>query len=147
MAKIITKTSEKKERKPVKESRYIEGIGRRKTAAARVRIYPGQKKGGVVINNAPLKIYFPTARLQQTVCAPFKVTDIEFEMTVKVAGGGLGAQATAVQLGLARALISHDKTLRAKLKPRGYLTRDPRMVERKKPGLRKARRPQQWRKR
>ncbi len=140
----ISKAS--KESKTSKE-KYIEGIGRRKTAVARVRIYPAYKKEDSIINDRAYTEYFPLPRQQQTIYAPFKVTDVVLKMTVRVVGGGITAQAEAVRMGLARALVIHDETLRVKLKPHGYLTRDARMVESKKPGLRKARRPQQWRKR
>lgn len=133
--------------KATKESKYIEGIGRRKRAVARVRIYPDGKGEKIVVNDRPLKEYFPIARQQARVQAPFKEIGKTFATTVKVSGGGLESQADAVCLGMARALVEHKKEWREKLKPQGFLTRDPRMVERKKAGLRKARRPQQWRKR
>ncbi|GAH52950.1 unnamed protein product, partial [marine sediment metagenome] len=127
MAKTITKTSEKKERKPTKKSRYIEGIGRRKTAVARVRIYP-KEKGNVVVNDKLLKDYFTTAKQQKILLAPFEVVGVAFKTTVKVMGSGLNAQADAVRLGMARALVSHDESWRSKLKSYGYLMRDSRIV-------------------
>ncbi len=133
-------------------SRYVEAIGRRKTAVAQVRLYDGKTgaevPAGVHVNGQMLTRYFPLPKHRQVVLAPFAVLSLkDYRVTVKVGGGGTGAQAEAVRLGIARALVASDPSLRPRLKAHGYLTRDPRMVERKKPGLRKARRPQQWRKR
>lgn len=147
------KPAKKPAKKPVKKtsaakkSRYIEGIGRRKAAVARVRIYPSEKKDDFLVNDLELKDYFPLERLLQTVIAPFNVAGSRFRTTVKVKGGGPSGQAGAIRLGLSRALVSLNENWRSRIKKQGFLTRDPRVVERKKPGLRKARRPQQWRKR
>jgi small subunit ribosomal protein S9 len=127
--------------------RYIEGIGRRKTAVARVRIVSG--KGHVMVNGKALDSYFTVARFREAARAPFEALKGEayFDATVQVRGGGMSAQAEAVRHGLARALAHHDASFKKKLRVSGFLTRDPRMVERKKYGLKKARRAPQWQKR
>lgn len=132
--------------------RYVEAIGRRKTAIARVRIFQTLAKvkhdESITVNNKPLKQYFPLLRDQYFVVAPFASANFtNHKTTVKVSGGGVHAQAEAVRLGIARALILINPETRPPLKVAGFLKRDPRKVERKKYGLRKARRAQQWRKR
>jgi len=129
-------------------TRYIEGIGRRKTATARVRITPASKQQ-VLINEKSVEEYFPTDGLRMNTIAPLNTEGLEqkFSVTAVVTGGGLSSQAEAVRHGLARALTAFEATLRQPLKAAGYLKRDPRMVERKKFGLRKARRAPQWSKR
>lgn len=131
------------------EERYFEGLGRRKTARARVRFYPeGSRKAGLVVNEKPLDQYFPLKRLERAAVAPLKLISEEKPViTVRVSGGGPTAQAEAVTLGLARALVKFRPELKKELRAFGYLTRDPRMVERKKYGLKKARRAPQWKKR
>ncbi|MEK7579091.1 MAG: 30S ribosomal protein S9 [Patescibacteria group bacterium] len=128
--------------------RYIEGIGRRKEAIARVRVTFGGTKGSFIVNEKPLAVYFPLAEYQHIVQeALVKAGEKHPVVTVQVKGGGVRAQAEAVRLGTARALIVHDKDLRAMLKPLGFLRRDARRVERKKFGLKKARKSPQWAKR
>lgn len=129
------------------EGRYKQGIGGRKTASAQVRIFP--KNTGITVNGKEYKAYFSQPRHQLVVLAPLVITDLVSAMGVSahVAGGGISAQADAVRHGIARALISHDPELRKALKREGYLTRDSRAVERKKYGLKKARRAPQWAKR
>lgn len=145
--KIRKEAKIKKEQAEVKEY-YAEGIGRRKTAVARVRVFPrSAAKPSVTINGKPFKDHFSLLKHQQTAMAPFAATEKEYPATVKISGGGFNAQAEAVRLGLARALVKINEDWRNKLKALGYLKRDPRAVERKHPGLRKARRAQQWRKR
>ncbi|HEY4498148.1 MAG TPA: 30S ribosomal protein S9 [Candidatus Paceibacterota bacterium] len=135
------------------EEKYFEGLGRRKTARARVRFYPkGPQRGGskveLVVNEKPLHQYFPLKRLERSAVAPLKlISEEKPAITAKVSGGGLTAQAEAITLGLARALVKFRPELKKELRAFGYLTRDPRMVERKKYGLKKARRAPQWRKR
>lgn len=132
------------------EKKYFEGIGRRKTATARVRIFPTKKnKNNFIINEKELSKYFPDFEFQQIVTSPLKITQKEnaFSVTVKVKGGGLRAQSEAIRLGLARALLKFDLNLKKILKDAGYLTRDARVRERKKFGLKRARRARQWRKR
>lgn len=139
---ISQKTLEKK------TEMYIEGVGRRKTAVARVRIYPQSKENGnFLINNKNIEKYFPLEKHRKIVLAPFEVLNVFYKMTVKVVGGGVNAQAEAIRHGLSRALVKMNEENRKILKPYGFLKRDPRMVERKHYGLRKARRAQQWRKR
>lgn len=135
-----------------KEVKYFEGIGRRKEATARARVYldPNDTKSGFTVNGKTVTDYFSILRLQNAVVAPLKVLGAESKsvrVEVKVAGGGVKGQAEAVNLGLARALIRWRPDLKLEMRSRGYLTRDARVVERKKYGLRKARRAQQWRKR
>ncbi len=127
--------------------KYIEMIGRRKTAIARVRVYPAGKGKEAIVNGRSLKDYFSLEKCRQAAVAPFKSVDVSHPFTVLVKGGGPTAQAEAIRLGLARILVSINKEWRGRLKASGFLRRDPRMVERKHYGLRKARRAQQWRKR
>lgn len=132
---------------PKKSERYAEGIGRRKTSIARVRIVGG--KGEFGVNNKSIKQYFSLSRLADIATSPLhklKVGD-KFDVTARVFGGGIKAQAEAVRLGLARALALKNPDFRVRLHGLGFLTRDPRMVERKKYGLKKARRAPQWQKR
>lgn len=129
------------------KDKYYEGIGRRKSAVARVRITPSSKSS-ISINDKTLAEYFKTDELQNTAEEAFgKAGDKKFVTTVKVEGGGLNSQAESVRLGVARALIQLDADLRGDLKKAGYLKRDPRKIERKKPGLKKARKRAQWSKR
>lgn len=135
-----------------KKERYFESVGRRKTAIARVRLFShkpeGAKAGHVSVNGKLFTDYFHLKKEHAIVMSPFEaVTAKEFYVTAKVSGGGLNAQAEAIRLGISRALTAMKPTDRPRLKALGFLKRDPRMVERKKFGSRKARRPQQWRKR
>ncbi len=125
----------------------IHKIGRRKTAVARVYISEG--KGAITINKRDLTEYFPTATLQYKVKQPFALTNNEdsFDVKVNVYGGGITGQAEAIRLGISRALCEVDAEHRLALKPEGLLTRDPRMVERKKFGQKKARKKFQFSKR
>ncbi|OGZ61993.1 MAG: 30S ribosomal protein S9 [Candidatus Spechtbacteria bacterium RIFCSPLOWO2_01_FULL_46_10] len=142
----MKKTAAKKTEEKV--SKYYEATGRRKTAIARVRLYADQKKT-LVVNNKDYMQYFGTEELQTAANAPLrKVKLMEvFSATVKVLGGGPRAQAEAMRHGIARALVKYDPELRLRLKKSGYLKRDPREKERKKPGLKGARRAPQWSKR
>ena len=136
---------------PLKKDKYFEAVGRRKTAVARVRLFPDKGASGLVdvtVNNKHLPAYFPLKKLQNVVRSPFEALSLkEYRVTAQVKGGGINAQAEAIRLGIARTLVVLNSIWRPRLKAPGYLRRDPRMVERKKYGLRKARRPQQWRKR
>ena len=125
----------------------IHKIGRRKTAVA--RIYLKEGSGKVTINKKDLNDYFPTATLQYKVNQPFALTGNEekFDVNVNVYGGGITGQAEAIRLALSRAVCELDEENRAILKPEGLLTRDPRMVERKKFGQKKARKKFQFSKR
>lgn len=131
-----------------KETKYFEGLGRRKTSIARVRITP-DSKAGFTVNDKDLDTHFPTKALQETVHKPFVKSGIEqkFKVTVDVKGGGISSQAGAVSLGIARALITYDIHLRGSLKKEGLLKRDARAKERRKFGLKKARKSPQWSKR
>lgn len=137
----------KEESQKEKENRYYEGVGRRKTSVARVRIYPQEKEKKFLVNEKDFQQYFPTLELRKIVKAPFEKLKQEFSVTVKVKGGGIHSQAEAIRLGLSRALILFNSEFRPLLRKAGYLTRDPRMRERKKFGLKRARRAPQWQKR
>lgn len=147
---MATKKVATKEAAP-KEERYVYAVGRRKTAVAQVRLYPAAKVEAVniLVNDRQFDQYFNTAEQRDAVLAPLKAVgkDKAAHITVHVHGGGLSGQADAVKLGIARALVETDALLRPSLKAEKLLTRDPRAVERKKPGLHKARRAPQWAKR
>lgn len=131
------------------ETKYIEGIGRRKTATARVRITKA-KEQRVLVNDRPIAEYFKTGTHQKNILDVFETENAgidSYEVTVKVQGGGLSAQSDAIKLGVARALVAEKADRRIPLKRAGLLKRDARAVERKKFGLRKARRRPQWSKR
>ena len=125
----------------------IHKIGRRKTAVARV--YLAEGKGKITVNKKDMAVYFPTATLQYKVNQPLVMTnnDGNFDITVNVFGGGITGQAEAIRLALSRAMCEIDAEHRLILKPEGLLTRDPRMVERKKFGQKKARKKFQFSKR
>ncbi len=129
-------------------TRYIEAIGRRKTSLARVRITPDTKQH-ITINEKPLNETFQTAGQQKTVEEALLKTDpkIKFKVTAHVKGGGMSSQAESVRLGISRALVEFDHNLRGTLKKDGFLKRDPRSKERRKFGLKKARKAPQWSKR
>jgi len=126
---------------------YYEGVGRRKTATARVRLYPGE--GKIVVNDKPVEEYFSREYDLLHLLEPLKVTGLmnKFNVSVKVKGGGISGQAGAVRHGLARALLKANPDLRPILRKGGFLTRDARMKERKKPGLKRARKAPQYTKR
>jgi len=131
------------------KNKYHEGIGRRKTASARVRITPA-KETKVVVNDKKLDEYFKHDAQINDVLQILKTDDAgidNYDITVHVSGSGLAAQAEAIRLGIARALVKEKADRRGALKREGFLKRDPRSVERKKFGLRKARRAPQWSKR
>jgi len=130
-----------------KGERYFEGVGRRKTAVARVRISKGS--GTFSVNGKKSGEYFNTPLFDSMASSPLEKMALsgKFNISAKVSGGGVNAQAEAVRLGLARAIVVSDAEARGKLRTLGFLTRDPRMVERKKYGLKKARRAPQWKKR
>jgi small subunit ribosomal protein S9 len=128
--------------------RYIEAVGRRKTSTARVRITESSKDS-VTINDKEVPAYFPTIELQKIVADATEKSKIvgKFMITAKVIGGGIHSQAEAIRHGLARALVEYDDEARKRLKKLGFLKRDPRMKERRKFGLKKARKAPQWSKR
>lgn len=129
------------------EIRYVETVGRRKTASARVRLYPGT--GDIVVNDLPMEEYFGRDLDRMALRQPLILTGTEatFNISVRVKGGGDGGQAEAVRHGISRALCESDPALRASLKSAGFLTRDSRVKERKKPGLKRARKAPQYTKR
>lgn len=160
--KVVSKKKSIKEEAPSEEKNkskkasvfsgdYFYGLGKRKTSIARVRIYPVEKSGNksIIINNKELEDYFPIDRNQFCIKDPFDKTGLSgsFGVLAKVSGGGFNAQAEAIRLAISRAIVKFEEGHRKVLKDLGFLTRDSRVVERKKPGLRKARRSPQWAKR
>ena len=129
------------------ELAQYQGTGKRKTSVARVILRPGD--GKTWINGKPLEEYFPRAGHRRMVLAPLEVAEAagSYDLRVRVHGGGISGQAGAVRHGIARALVEADPELRVPLKRQGYLTRDARIVERKKAGLHKARKAPQFSKR
>jgi small subunit ribosomal protein S9 len=125
----------------------INAVGRRKASVVRAFLKKG--KGRITINGKDYKVYFPIAMLQNQVTAPFEVIPVgaEYDITLNAAGGGTTGQAEAAKLAIARALVKINAEYKPALKEKGLLTRDSRAVERKKPGLRKARRATQFSKR
>jgi small subunit ribosomal protein S9 len=121
-------------------SQYFEGVGRRKASSARVRLYPGGS-GNVMINDKDATDYMPRAGDIEIFMEPLVVVgqETQYDISVHVQGGGVSGQRDAIQLGIARALLKVDPEFRSELKPKGFLTRDARVKERKKPGLKRAR--------
>lgn len=161
MAKVKTKIKKAKKEKPVKKAKkakkekevkkttkYFETMGRRKTGVARIRLFTQGEKI-FLVNEKPLERYFPTLELQEIILSPLKKINCldRFRIIVKVKGGGYHAQAEAIRYGLAKALTIFNPDFRKRLKKAGFLTRDSRMRERKKFGLKRARRAPQWQKR
>lgn len=130
------------------ENRYFYAVGRRKTASAQVRLYP-EGTGKVIVNDKPAEEYFTRPQDLVGIILPLQATGHEgnFDITVKVVGGGVTGQSDAVKHGIARALLKYDENLRGALRRGGYLTRDARAKERKKPGLKRARKAPQYTKR
>ncbi len=128
--------------------RYIETVGRRKTSVARVRITPAAKQS-FLINDKELAAYFPVKELAEKALTAFAVskTADKFKVTALIKGGGISSQADALRHALSRALVIHSLELKSNLKKAGYLKRDPRAKERRKFGLKKARKAPQWSKR
>ncbi len=126
---------------------HFYGTGRRKTSTARVFIRPGS--GAIKVNNRDLDVFFGRKTAQMIVRQPLELTELKdkFDVTVTVSGGGTTGQAGAIRHGLTRALMQYDESLRSPLRKAGFVTRDAREVERKKVGLRKARRATQYSKR
>lgn len=134
--------------KKTKISRYYETVGRRKTAIARIRFWPNDNKPEITVNNKNYSDYFKGKELKDALTEPLLKSGIKnYKISVKVFGGGLRAQAYALRHGLSRALVLAHPESKTILKTLGLLTRDPRMKERKKPGLKGARRAPQWSKR
>lgn len=136
--KIPTKIKEK----------YIYSVGKRKTAIAQIKLFP-KGKGNITINQKKSTEYLPDYELQENILAPLKLVDLanKVDISILVKGGGKRGQAEAIRHGIARALNDYDTNLRKTLKVAGFLTRDARIKERKKPGLKRARRAPQWQKR
>lgn len=131
-----------------KTERYVETVGRRKTSVARVRITPSSKNN-ILVNGKELEDYFKIKEMQIIVGQPFaesKIAD-KFKITAHIKGGGIHSQSEALRHGIARALVAYQADLRKTLKKAGYLKRDPRAKERRKFGLKKARKAPQWSKR
>jgi len=156
---LVKKTTAKKttkktvEEKAIDPKSYYEAVGRRKQSTARVRLFTARpfedEKGKILVNDKPYTDFFTTFELQQTVASALKKMKSlnRFEATIKVKGGGIRGQAEAIRHGLARALVKFNADFSKKLKRAGYLRRDPRKKERKKPGLKKSRKAPQWKKR
>jgi len=155
MINTVTKKTEEKKVKTTKnktttKGRYFYAVGRRKTAVARVKIFPyvgTQNK--IMINKKKIEDYLPLERLVNETKAPLELIGEEtfFKVEISLSGSGSSAQAGAARLGIAKALVIFNETLKKSLKAQGFLTRDSRKVERKKPGLKKARKSPQWAKR
>lgn len=126
---------------------YFQKVGRRKTAVAQVRLLPGE--GAIVVNGIPYEELFPRLVHRQTITKPLILTDglSKYSVTVKVDGGGVSGQSGAISQGIARALVEADESLKPVLRKNGLLTRDSRAKERKKPGLKRARKAKQYTKR
>jgi small subunit ribosomal protein S9 len=131
----------------MEKQNYFHGTGRRKTAVAQVRLVPGE--GAVIINGKPLEELFPHPDQRRTILQPLMVTDNlgKYSAMIKIAGGGVSGQTGAISHGIARALVAANEGFKPALRQYGLLTRDPRVKERKKPGLRRARKAPQYTKR
>ena len=127
---------------------FVRTVGRRKSSVARVRLYP-KGKGKIEVNGKDYKQVFPYFEYTQKVIAPLKAVSKvqDFDFTIKTSGGGIKGQVEACAMGIARALVKFNEDYKVILRKGGFLTRDPRVKERKKPGLKKARRAPQWSKR
>ena|SRR5581483_8625938 len=130
------------------KTQYTEAVGKRKTSVARVRISPSSR-AAIHVNEKTLDAYFPTEELRVVATRPLKEIALEgkLDVSVHVVGGGIHSQAEALAHGIARALVKHDQSLKAPVKKAGMLTRDARIKERRKFGLKKARKSPQWSKR
>lgn len=143
--KVLEEETKEKEAQP---DRYLEAIGRRKTAVARVRLFTKGEKV-FLVNNKPFDLYFPTVECQQIVTTSLRKMKCldRFRVLARVKGGGFRGQAEAIRHGIARALVLFNAEFKKRLRKAGYLTRDARIRERKKFGLKRARRAPQWSKR
>jgi len=131
----------------MKEQTYFRGTGRRKTAVAQVKLTAG--KGAIIVNGVPYEERFPRLEHRQMILQPFLATDSigKYNVVVKTAGGGISGQGKAISHGIAQALVKADENLKPMLRQNGLLTRDPRVKERKKAGLKRARKAPQYTKR
>lgn len=134
--------------KPIPKARYIFAVGRRKTAEAKIKLYI-EGRGDITVNNKEFTKYFPTFQLQKAAVDPLEFSGLlkKVDVNVETRGGGLVAQARAMALGIARALVAANPEAKTALKKQAFMTRDARKKERKKPGLKRARRAPQWQKR
>jgi small subunit ribosomal protein S9 len=152
---VVTKKTLKNDKDIIKEetsekSRYFYAVGKRKTSIAQVKVYPSDKNlSEITINGRKLEEYFTISRLRDMIKAVPVMAgqDKKFYVSIKVVGGGINSQAEAIRLGISRAMVKFDGELKKSFRNLGFLTRDARKVERKKPGLKKARRAPQWAKR
>jgi small subunit ribosomal protein S9 len=126
---------------------YVHGTGRRKTSVAQVKLFTGE--GAIIVNGKPYEDYFPRLDHRQTIMQPFLTAGVtgQYNVVVKVSGGGISGQSGAIAHGITRALVNTSESFRAPLRRSGLLTRDPRVKERKKPGLKRARKAPQYTKR
>jgi small subunit ribosomal protein S9 len=131
-----------------KVEKYIESIGRRKEAIARVRLFES-KTNSITVNEKPIADFFKTEHLQTVASEALLGSELSqnFEVTAKVNGGGISSQAESIRLGISRAIVKFNEEMRKDLKKKGFLKRDPRAKERRKFGLKKARKAAQWSKR
>jgi small subunit ribosomal protein S9 len=145
---VVKKQVAVDDKKVDKKSEYLYAVGRRKTSVAQVRVFK-KGTGEIVINEKKLDVFFKTSVLQEKLVDALKVVGQKdkLDVSIKVLGGGFNSQAEAARHGIARALIQLNPNFRKPLKKSGYLTRDPRRKERKKPGLKRARKAPQWKKR
>ena len=144
-----TTKSSKKDDAKIEARPYIFAVGKRKTAVARIKLFV-KGKGAITVNERNLKEYFCVAKDVASFLAPFKTAETSeknYDVEIKIVGGGIAASAEACQLGIARALVKEDETRKGILRKAGFLTRDGRKKERNKPGLKRARRSPQWSKR
>lgn len=149
--KAPVEKAEKIEEPVVVAEKYFAAVGRRKASVAQARLIASEKAGenDVVVNDMKMKLYFPTLVMQSTFLAPLKGVGLQnkFKVSIKVSGGGKKGQVEAARLAISRSLVKFDEGFKKTLRGLGFLTRDARVVERKKPGLKKARRSPQWAKR
>ena len=126
---------------------YVHGTGRRKTSVAQVKLFTGE--GAIIVNGKPYEDYFPRLDHRQTIMQPFLTAGVsgQYNAVVKVLGGGISGQCGAIAHGITRALVNASESFRAPLRRSGLITRDPRVKERKKPGLKRARKAPQYTKR
>lgn len=150
-SKIIQKPRKKIKKEPIQKlnQKYTEAIGRRKRAIARIRFFSQKGLKEIIVNEKPYFEYFPSKEMQSILLSPMNLTGIEkdFKIIIKVKGGGLHAQSEAIRHGFARVLVKINNDYKKRLKQAGFLTRDSRERERKKFGLKRARRAPQWSKR
>lgn len=129
-----------------KNTKYIEAVGRRKTSIARVRITPASKTT-ISVNDKDIKDYFPVTEMELIAKQPLTKVEDKFKITAQLVGGGIHSQSEALRHGISRAIVKFNLDFRKTLKVEGFLKRDPRMKERRKFGLKKARKAPQWSKR